>query len=86
MAGAVKNFKSGQARYRTDKAGIIHCAIGSVSFEPQALLDNLNAVVADLRKAKPNAAKGVYLKKITASTTMGPGISIDISSVASATV
>lgn len=86
VAGAVKNFKSGQARYRTDKAGIIHCAIGSVSFEPQALLDNLNAVVADLRKAKPNAAKGVYLKKITASTTMGPGISIDISSVASATV
>ncbi len=85
VAGAVKNFKSGQARYRTDKAGIIHCAIGSVSFEPQALLDNLNAVIGDLRKAKPSAAKGVYLKKVTASTTMGPGIAIDVSSLTGAT-
>ncbi len=85
VAGAVKNFKSGQARYRTDKAGIIHCAIGSVSFEPQALLDNLNAVIGDLRKAKPSAAKGVYLKKVTASTTMGPGIAIDVSSLVGAT-
>ncbi len=86
VAGAVKNFKSGQARYRTDKAGIIHCAIGSVSFEPQALLENLNAVIGDLRKAKPSAAKGVYLKKVTASTTMGPGVAIDVSSLAAATV
>lgn len=85
VAGAVKNFKSGQARYRTDKAGIVHCAIGAASFEPQALLDNLNAVIADLRKAKPSAAKGVYLQKITASTTMGPGIAIDVSSVSAAT-
>ncbi len=85
VAGAVKNFKSGQARYRTDKAGIIHCAIGSVSFEPQALLENLNAVIGDLRKAKPSAAKGVYLKKVTASTTMGPGVAIDVSSLAAAT-
>ncbi|MGB1557589.1 MAG: 50S ribosomal protein L1 [Oceanococcaceae bacterium] len=86
VAGAVKNFKSGQARYRTDKAGIIHCAIGSVSFEPEAILDNLNAVVADLRKAKPSTSKGVYLKKITLSTTMGPGLTVDVSSVSAATV
>ncbi len=85
VAGAVRNFKSGQARYRTDKAGIIHCAIGSVSFEPQALLENLNAVIGDLRKAKPSAAKGVYLKKVTASTTMGPGVAIDVSSLSAAT-
>lgn len=85
VAGAVRNFKSGQARYRTDKAGIIHCAIGSASFEPQALLENLNAVIADLRKAKPSSSKGVYLKKVTASTTMGPGVVIDVSSLTAAT-
>ncbi|MEN8720795.1 MAG: 50S ribosomal protein L1 [Oceanococcaceae bacterium] len=85
VAGAVRNFKSGQARYRTDKAGIIHCAIGSASFESQALLENLNAVIADLRKAKPSASKGVYLKKVTASTTMGPGVVIDVSSLTAAT-
>jgi large subunit ribosomal protein L1 len=86
VAGAVTNFKSGQARYRTDKAGIVHCAIGSAAFDAQALMENLNAVVGDLRKAKPNAAKGVYLKKITVSTTMGPGITVDVSSIPSATV
>ena len=86
VAGAVTNFKSGQARYRTDKAGIVHCAIGSASFDAQALMENLNAVVGDLRKAKPNAAKGVYLKKITVSTTMGPGIAVDVSSIPAATV
>nr|MBV6630517.1 50S ribosomal protein L1 [Oceanococcus sp. HetDA_MAG_MS8] len=86
VAGAVKNFKSGQARYRTDKAGIVHCAIGSAAFDAQSLMENLNAVVGDLRKAKPNAAKGVYLKKITVSTTMGPGITVDVSSIPSATV
>lgn len=85
VAGAVKNFKSGQARYRTDKAGIVHCAIGSVGFEPQALLENLNAVVADLRKAKPSSAKGVYLKKVTLSSTMGPGLSVDLSTIPAAT-
>ena len=79
---AVKNFKSGQARYRTDKNGIIHCAIGSVNFEAQALTENLNAVIGDLRKAKPSSSKGIYMRKVTLSSTMGPGITVDMSSLA----
>ena len=63
----------------------MHCAIGSVGFEPQALLENLNAVVADLRKVKPSSAKGVYLKKVTLSSTMGPGLSVDLSTIPAAT-
>jgi large subunit ribosomal protein L1 len=82
VAGAVKNAKAGQVRYRTDKAGIIHCSIGKVSFEPQALEENLKALVADLVKAKPASAKGVYLQKVTVSTTMGPGIQVDHSAMA----
>lgn len=78
---AVKNVKAGQARYRTDKTGIIHCRIGSVQFETQALVDNINTLISDLKKAKPSASKGVYLKKITLSTTMGPGLSIEQSSL-----
>lgn len=74
---AVKNAKGGQARYRTDKNGIIHCQIGKVSFEVDALLENLQALLSDLNKAKPSSAKGIYLKKVTVSTTMGPGIQID---------
>jgi len=78
---AVKNAKGGQVRYRTDKAGIIHCTIGKVNFEATALKENLQALLADLNKAKPSSAKGVYMKKITVSTTMGPGILIDQSSL-----
>ena len=74
---AVENAKGGQVRYRTDKNGIIHCAIGKVSFDVDSLLENLNSLLGDLKKAKPSAAKGVYLKKISLSTTMGPGVQID---------
>lgn len=78
---AVKNAKAGQVRFRTDKNGIIHGGIGKISFEPEAIRGNLEAVLADLRKAKPAAAKGVYMKKITLSTTMGPGVTIDQASI-----
>jgi large subunit ribosomal protein L1 len=78
---AVKNAKSGQMRYRTDKNGIIHGGIGKISFELDALRGNLEAVLADLKKAKPAAAKGVYMKKVTLSTTMGPGVTIDQGSI-----
>jgi len=71
----------GQVRYRTDKAGVVHCTIGKVDFKSADLAENLNAVLGALRKAKPNTAKGIYFKKITLSTTMGPGISLDISSI-----
>ncbi len=78
---AVKNAKAGQVRYRTDKAGIIHCPIGRVDFEVPALKENLAALLADLQKAKPAASKGAYVKRLTVSSTMGPGISIDRASV-----
>ena len=78
---AVKNAKAGQVRYRTDKAGIIHCPIGRVDFEVPALKENLEALLADLNKAKPAASKGAYLKRLTVSSTMGPGISVDRASV-----
>jgi large subunit ribosomal protein L1 len=74
---AVKNAKAGQVRYRTDKAGIIHCPIGRVDFEVSALKENLDALLADLKKAKPATAKGSYVKKLTVSSTMGPGVSVD---------
>jgi large subunit ribosomal protein L1 len=76
-AGAVRNAKAGQVRYRTDKAGIIHCTIGKASFEPSALSNNLHALLADLIKAKPAQAKGQYLQKISLSSTMGVGVTID---------
>lgn len=82
VATAVKNAKAGQVRYRTDKAGIIHCTIGKVDFDVNALTENLNALLADLNKAKPSSAKGIYLKKITVSTTMGPGLSVEKASLA----
>lgn len=75
---AVKNAKSGQVRYRIDKAGIIHCSIGKVGFSPEQLKQNLDALIQDLVKAKPSTAKGVYFKKVTVSTTMGPGLSLDV--------
>lgn len=77
VAEAVKNAKAGQVRYRTDKAGIIHCAIGNAQFEVAALRENLQALVDDLNKLKPSSAKGVYLKKISISSTMGAGVIID---------
>ena len=78
---AVNQVKSGQVRYRTDKAGIVHCRIGSVEFSAEALAQNLSALIADLNKAKPSSSKGVYLKKVTVSTTMGPGLAIDHASL-----
>jgi len=81
VASAVKNAKSGQVRYRADKAGIIHCSVGIVKFEVAALKENIEGLIADLVKAKPAAAKGVYLKKIAVSSTMGPGIAVDQASL-----
>lgn len=81
VATAVKNAKAGQVRYRTDKAGIVHSTIGKASFEVDALKGNLSALLKDLVKLKPAAAKGAYLQKISVSTTMGPGIVVDQSSV-----
>ena len=81
VEAAVKNAKAGQVRYRTDKAGIIHCPIGRVDFEVPALKENLAALLADLKKAKPASSKGQYLKKLTVSSTMGPGVSVDRASV-----
>lgn len=81
VAGAVKNAKAGQVRFRADKGGIIHGGIGRVNFEASALKENLEALLTDLKKAKPASAKGVYLKKISLSSTMGPGIVIDLASL-----
>ena len=77
VATAVKNAKSGQVRYRVDKAGIIHCSVGTVKFDVQQLKENIDDLLAALIKAKPTAAKGVFLKKISVSTTMGPGLIVD---------
>jgi len=82
VATAVKNAKAGQVRYRVDKAGIVHCTIGKANFEVAALKDNLLALIADLQKAKPAAAKGIYLKRVTLSSTMGPGVAVDHASLA----
>jgi large subunit ribosomal protein L1 len=76
---AIQNAKAGQVQFRTDKAGIVHCAIGKASFAPEALKENLQALMAALNKAKPATAKGTYVKKVTISTTMGPGIQLDVS-------
>lgn len=81
-AQAVRNAKAGQVRYRTDKAGIIHCTIGKASFEAEALKDNLHALLSDLIKAKPATSKGQYLQKISLSSTMGKGVTVDQSSLA----
>ena len=77
VAGAVKNAKTGQVRYRTDKNGVIHCTIGNIDLTTDALKENLQALLGDLSRMKPSSAKGVYMKKVTVSTTMGPGIAID---------
>lgn len=81
VATAVHNAKSGQVRYRTDKAGIVHCPIGKADFEIKALRENLMALLADIRKARPAQAKGQYLKRLTVSSTMGPGVGIDQASI-----
>lgn len=81
VAEAVKNAKSGQVRYRADKAGVVHCTIGKAEFEAGKLKENLQALLADLQKVKPSSAKGIYLKKISVSSTMGPGVPVDLSSL-----
>lgn len=81
VATAVKNAKGGQVRYRTDKAGIIHCSIGAVDFASDALTENLNALLADLLKLKPSTSKGVYVRRVTVSSTMGPGLQVDPSTL-----
>ena len=81
VATAVKNAKSGQVRYRADKGGIVHCSIGTVSFEVNALKENILGVMEALNKAKPISAKGIYVKKVSVSSTMGPGIEIDQASL-----
>jgi large subunit ribosomal protein L1 len=78
---AVKNAKAGQVQYRADKAGIVHCTIGKASFDVKALHENLQALMAGLIKSKPSTAKGIYIKKVTVSSTMGPGIPVDTSTV-----
>ncbi len=82
VAGAVTNAKAGQVRFRTDKNGIIHCSVGKVGFSDVAIKENVEALIADLKKLKPSTSKGVYLKKVTLSTTMGPGLMVDQGSLA----
>ncbi len=77
VAGAVRNAKAGQVRYRTDKAGIIHCSIGKVSFPVDSLQENLQALMGDLKRLKPATSKGIYVQRVTVSSTMGPGIPVD---------
>jgi large subunit ribosomal protein L1 len=81
VATAVRNAKAGQVRYRADKGGIVHCAIGKVSFEVLALKENLEALMSDLKKARPAAVKGIYVRKVTVSSTMGPGLVVDRSTL-----
>jgi large subunit ribosomal protein L1 len=81
VADAVKNAKAGQVRYRSDKAGVVHCTIGKADFELPKLRENLQALLQDLQKAKPAASKGIYLRKISVSSTMGPGVPVEQSSL-----
>jgi len=82
VEAAVQDAKAGQVRYRTDKNGIIHCSVGKAKFEVNDIIENVNALLADLKKLKPSSAKGVYFKKVSLSSTMGPGISVDLSTLA----
>jgi len=82
VVGAIQNAKAGQVRYRTDKAGIIHCTIGKVDFAPNQLQENLQALLHDLQKIKPATSKGVYIRRVTVSTTMGPGLAVDQATLA----
>ena len=81
VATAVKNAKGGQVRFRTDKGGIIHCTVGQVGFDANAVKENLEALLADLKRIKPSTSKGIYIRKIALSSTMGPGLAIDISTL-----
>ena len=81
VAGAVRNAKAGQVRFRADKAGVIHCGIGKASFEPKALKENLQALLHDLQRVKPAASKGIYLRRVAVSSTMGPGVQVDQASL-----
>ncbi len=81
VAGAVKNAKAGQVRFRTDKNGIIHGGIGKVGFSAEAIRGNLEALLADLKKAKPSTSKGIYVQKVVLSSTMGPGVQVDASTL-----
>jgi large subunit ribosomal protein L1 len=81
VATAVKNAKAGMAKFRTDKGGIVHCSIGSADFDKDKILDNLVAVVRDIRRQKPSTSKGVFIRKVTLSTTMGPGVRVDVSTL-----
>jgi large subunit ribosomal protein L1 len=81
VATAVKNAKAGMAKYRTDKAGIVHCSVGAADFAPEKIKENFLAVLRDLRKHKPASSKGIFIKKVTLSTTMGPGIRVDVGSL-----
>jgi large subunit ribosomal protein L1 len=81
VATAVKNAKGGQVRFRTDKGGIIHCTVGQVGFDANAVKENVEALLADLKRIKPSTSKGVYIRKIALSSTMGPGLAIDISTL-----
>ncbi len=81
VATAVRNAKAGQVQYRTDKGGIVHCSVGKISFDVAALNENIAALLEALKKAKPSAAKGIYMKKVTVSSTMGPGIVVDQASL-----
>lgn len=82
VVGAIHNAKAGQVRYRTDKAGIIHCTIGKVDFAPNQLQENLQALLHDLQKIKPATSKGIYIRRVTVSTTMGPGLAVDQATLA----
>jgi len=81
VSTAVQNAKAGQIRYRTDKVGIIHCPLGKVNFQPEQLQENLHTLLADLQKLKPSTSKGIYIRKVTVSTTMGPGLAVDQSTI-----
>jgi large subunit ribosomal protein L1 len=81
VAEAVKNAKAGQVRYRSDKGGVVHCTIGKANFDAAKLKENLNALLQDLQKAKPSSSKGIFLKKISVSSTMGPGVPVEQSSL-----
>jgi large subunit ribosomal protein L1 len=81
VENAVRDAKAGQVRYRTDKNGIIHCSVGKVNFAPEDVIENINALLADLKRLKPTTAKGVYIKKVSLSSTMGPGLTLDLSTL-----
>jgi len=84
VAGAVKNAKAGQVQYRADKAGVVQCTIGRASFSPEQLSENLAALVEALHKSKPASSKGIYLRKLSVSSTMGPGVRVDVGSLTGA--